>query len=60
MVGDDPEADAAAAQAVGVRSLLVRTGRSGDLTSAVLDGSGPAVDSIGDPPAVLREDSAGA
>lgn len=59
VVGDDPDADVAGAQAVGARSLLVRTGKSAGVTSAVVAGSGQAVNSIADLPAVLGEDGTG-
>lgn len=54
MVGDDLEADVRAAKAVGIRGVLVRTGKSGSLEA---DGRGvlpdAVIDSIADLPGLL-------
>jgi ribonucleotide monophosphatase NagD (HAD superfamily) len=56
MVGDDVESDIGGAQAVGMRAVLVRTGkfREETLAAAEVEPDG-VVDSIADVPAFLQE-----
>jgi HAD superfamily hydrolase (TIGR01458 family) len=56
MVGDDVEADIGGAKAVGMRGVLVRTGKFEERTLAAADPKPDAViDSIADLPALLEE-----
>ena len=55
MVGDDVETDIGGAKAVGIRGILVRTGKFEEKTLAAADPQPDAViDSVGDLPALLR------
>lgn len=57
MVGDDIESDIGGAKAVGMRGVLVRTGKFEEKTLAAADPQPDAViDSIADLPALLRTD----
>jgi HAD superfamily hydrolase (TIGR01458 family) len=59
MVGDDVEADVGGAKAVGLRGILVRTGKFREETLAAADPKPDAVvDSLADVPRLLREEGA--
>ena len=59
MVGDDVESDVGGAKALGMRGVLVRTGKFEEKTLAVADPQPDAViDSIADLPALLSRQAA--